>query len=212
MRPDRVQWQDGKYVAHFGSKYVYVEQTQERNYSGIDSEDWAAAYVLAASLLPPAPARVIDAGCGSGYGAEILADAGYAVLAFDIHEPTIEFARLRCETAWFKVGDISQFSVILDPYSADAIVAIESIEHVHDDMAMYCGFARTLCPGGTLFVCTPDRDLLGDTAGTNPFHIREYTNDELRNCLTEAGFVNIHAVDIRSHGYKLSMAFICKTQ
>jgi SAM-dependent methyltransferase len=70
--------------------------------------------------LPPAPARVLEVGCGSGELARILASAGHRVLAIDPEAPEgAIFRRVRLE-------DLD------DPGPFDAVVASWSLHHVHD--------------------------------------------------------------------------------
>jgi 2-polyprenyl-3-methyl-5-hydroxy-6-metoxy-1,4-benzoquinol methylase len=51
---------------------------------------------------------VIDVGCGIGYGAKILAEAGHRVLAIDVDEETIAYAREHYahDRIEFRAGDV----------------------------------------------------------------------------------------------------------
>jgi len=107
------------------------------------------------------------------------------------------FSEQRAPGAWF-----------LDEYpvtsSADAIVSIESLEHVEESTALQ-SFHCWLRRGGMLFVCTPDRSIFGDRGSKNPYHVREYTYDELRDALVRYGFENILRLDIPSPEFSNSM-------
>ena len=68
-----------------------------------------ARYFLASQLA--AGRRVLDAGCGEGYGTALLAAAGAAsVVGVDVDEPTIEHARERYGGE-FQVGRRGQAAV-----------------------------------------------------------------------------------------------------
>ena len=72
------------------------------------------------SQLPPAPARVLEVGCGEGELARALDDAGYEVVAIDPEAP---------EGAIFRRTTIEAFA---EDGRFDAVVASLSLHHVHD--------------------------------------------------------------------------------
>src|SRR3954453_2580568 len=55
---------------------------------------WSA---LLARLLPPAPADVVDLGCGTGGLSVLLADAGYAVRGLDLSDRMVAAAAGKAE-------------------------------------------------------------------------------------------------------------------
>lgn len=60
-------------------------------------------------LLPPAPASILDVGCGTGSLSVLLGEAGYDVLGIDFSEQMIAAARAKADIAGvvarFQVGD-----------------------------------------------------------------------------------------------------------
>ena len=66
---------------------------------------------------------VVELGCGSGITAEILTNAGYAVVGFDISEAMIELARARVPAAQFQQRSF----VDLDLPRCDAVIAIGEV-------------------------------------------------------------------------------------
>ena len=72
------------------------------------------------SQLPPAPARVLEVGCGEGELARALDDAGYEVVAIDPEAP---------DGAIFRRTTIEAFD---EPGPLGAVVASLSLHHVHD--------------------------------------------------------------------------------
>lgn len=125
--------------------------------------------------------RVLDAACGEGYGAALLADAAAQVLALDISPDAVAHARSRYVAQGnlrFEVADVTALDHLPDA-SFDLITSFETLEHVQAQERMLDGFARLLAPGGLLLVSTPDKRTYTDLTGVvNEFHVRELYRDE----------------------------------
>jgi SAM-dependent methyltransferase len=120
--------------------------------------------------------RVLDAGCGTGYGSKILVEAGATeVIGIDISAPVIEAARVTARGAELRVGDIADLPLGDD--SVDLVVCLETIEHVEAPERALDELARVLAPDGLLVLSSPNRDVYPPG---NPHHLREFTPDELR--------------------------------
>jgi 2-polyprenyl-3-methyl-5-hydroxy-6-metoxy-1,4-benzoquinol methylase len=147
--------------------------------------------------------RVIDMACGEGYGADVLAASAAAVVGVDANPDAFEHARLRYRRAnlRFARGMVETYA---EP--CDAIVFLQTIEHVQDPGAVLEHFAAMLTPGGAVFVSTPNVLTLaarGATRSDNPWHLREYRAEEFR-ALCRAHFTH---VDLRGlfHARKLAV-------
>lgn len=167
----------------------YVEriepgQPQWRNYIG----DHLSRYRFASKFV--AGQRVLDAGCGVGYGTRVLLDGGASeVVAVDISDKAIaiaqesfsdsrvRFLRENCET----------LESIQGPFGA--IVALETMEHFHDLRAFLKQVVRLLSPKG-VFVCSSPNALTTPSGEggrpANPFHVNEYTPSTFRDLLAES--------------------------
>lgn len=139
-----------------------------------------ARYAWAAQLAQGR--RVLDAGCGLGYGSALLAGAGaVAVTGMDVAPAVVEVARSRVPAGVTLVeGDIHQLP--FEDSSFDAVVCFEVIEHVEDAGGAIAELARVLAPGGVLLVSSPNRDVY---VPGNPHHVHEFTPDELEATLRE---------------------------
>ena len=65
----------------------------------------------------------------------------------------------------------------------DAVVFLQTIEHVQDPAAVLAHFRDMLRPGGTAYVSTPNLLTLappGAEKSDNPWHVREYRAEEFR--------------------------------
>jgi SAM-dependent methyltransferase len=142
-----------------------------------------ARYRWASSFLRGS--RVIEAACGTGFGAALLADAGAAqVDGFDLSAEAIQEAQAKHARAnvHFEVGDVTHLPVA--PGSYDFFVSLETIEHLENDQSLLVEALRVLKPAGRFLCSTPNRALTNP--GTrihdrpfNPHHVREYTQAEL---------------------------------
>lgn len=123
---------------------------------------------------------VLDAGCGVGYGAQRLARSAEQVMAIDNSPETIRYAgaQYSAPNLAFSVGDVTAL-----PFSEaafDVAVAFELIEHLHTPQLLLGELARVIKPEGVVLISTPNRRTYRDARPgyVNPFHVREYYEDE----------------------------------
>lgn len=64
--------------------------------------------------------------------------------------------------------------------SFDCVISFQVIEHIRRDGDFVCEIARVLRPGGRFIVTTPNAPM---SLTRNPWHVREYTAEELRKLL-----------------------------
>jgi ubiquinone/menaquinone biosynthesis C-methylase UbiE len=138
-------------------------------------------YAFALSLVKDK--RVLDAACGEGFGAALLAGDARDVLALDIDSESVTHATRRYEAKEnlrFAQADVTQLDH-LPSASFDVIVSYETLEHVLQQTQMLKGFARLLKPDGMLLLSTPDKKNYTDATGMiNPHHLRELYADEFQ--------------------------------
>jgi SAM-dependent methyltransferase len=150
--------------------------------------------------------RVVDMACGEGYGAAVLAETAAEVVGVDANPEAFEHARLRyrAPTLRFERALVEDFE---DGAPYDAIVFLQTIEHVQEPAALLARFASLLAPGGVAYVTTPNRLTLappGAERSGNPWHVREYTPEEFA-ALVEPQFRSVelrglfHVRKLRAH-------------
>ena len=132
-------------------------------------------------------ATVLEAGCGEGYGAALIARHAARVVALDYDELTASHAsRAYPELAVLR-GNLA--SLPLRDASVDVVANLQVIEHLWDQEGFLAECARVLRPGGRLLVTTPNRITFSPGRDTplNPFHTRELAPVELHGLLVGAG-------------------------
>jgi 2-polyprenyl-3-methyl-5-hydroxy-6-metoxy-1,4-benzoquinol methylase len=96
---------------------------------------------------------MVDMACGEGYGSDVLAGAAATVVGVDANPEAHEHARLRYArpNLRFERDLVESFA---EP--CDAVVFLQTIEHVEDPGAILEHFKAMLEPGGVAFVSTPN--------------------------------------------------------
>jgi SAM-dependent methyltransferase len=147
---------------------------------------------------------VIDMASGEGYGTDVLAARATTVTGVEANPDAFEHARLKYTRPGVKfVRDM------VEMYSApcDAVVFLQTIEHVQDPKGVLDHFRSMLRPGGVVYVSTPNVLTLappGAEKSGNPWHVREYRASEFRE-LCEQSFEQVellglfHAGKLRVH-------------
>ena len=120
---------------------------------GLGDETTRAAWrALLLGVLPPAPARVADLGCGTGTLAVLLAEDGYAVDGLDVSPEMVSRARTKAEAADVavdvRVGDANRPD--LDPAAYDVVLSRHVLWAMDDPAAALQRWLGLLAPGGSL--------------------------------------------------------------
>jgi SAM-dependent methyltransferase len=142
-----------------------------------------ARYLFAAPHLRGR--RVLDVACGTGYGLSLLEADGRVVVGLDADFGSAQTARRAA-------GDTAHPVVVGDgarlPFrdgAFDAVTSFETLEHLDARDAFLDEVRRTLAPGGVCVLSTPNANYTEPVNGRprNPFHMHEYTPDELHGAL-----------------------------
>jgi SAM-dependent methyltransferase len=158
--------------------------------------EWIAARV--------AGLRVVDMACGEGYGSDVLARTAAQVVGVDANPEAHEHARLR-----YVRPNLRFARDMVETYDepCDAVVFLQTIEHVQDPGAVLERFKELVGPGGVAYVSTPNVLTLapdGAERSGNPWHVREYRPEEFEE-LCRAHFSRVrllglhHARRLRLH-------------
>lgn len=142
------------------------------------------AYEYAKSQISP-QARVIEVGCGEGYGAELLSHHVGRMVGLDVDECVVRRATTRyaSQNCSFRAYDGAR--IPFSDGSFEAALSFQVIEHVEDDSHYVAEIKRVLVSSGVLYLTTPNR-LLRFAAGKKPwnqYHRREYAAPDLEAVL-----------------------------
>lgn len=123
---------------------------------------------------------VLDAACGEGYGAALLARTASSVLGVDLSAEAVAHASARYvhPRLRFQQADVLTLDGVPDA-SVELVVSFETLEHLAEHDALLASFSRVLTPDGLLVISTPDRHTYSELAGhQNAHHVRELYREE----------------------------------
>jgi SAM-dependent methyltransferase len=179
--------------------------TGERTIPDLDIENyWFRRHQVVYQRLAPrcAGREVLEAGCGEGYGADLIAGIARRVVAVDYDEAAVAHVRSRYARVQVMQANLAQLP--LPDASVDVVVNFQVIEHLWDQAQFVSECARVLRPSGLLMVSTPNRITFSPGRDTpiNPFHTRELNACELTQLLVDAGFSGV-SISGLFHGPRL---------
>ncbi len=184
-----------------------LELTGERTLPDVPEENyWFRRHLVVYEWIAQRVAgkRAIDMACGEGYGTAVLARTAAHVTGVDANPEAYEHAKAK-----YECDRVAIVRDLIETYRepADAVVFLQTIEHLQDAPGVLRHFASMLEPGGAVYVSTPNVLTLapeGAERSDNPFHIHEYRAGEFRDlCAGEFGEVELyglfHARKLRVH-------------
>jgi 2-polyprenyl-3-methyl-5-hydroxy-6-metoxy-1,4-benzoquinol methylase len=190
--------------------------TGERTLPDVPEENyWFARHLVVYEWIARQVAgqRVADLACGEGYGSDVLARAGATtVVGVDANPEAHEHARLR-----YVRDNLTFTRTLVELYDepCDAIVFLQTIEHVRNAGEILDRFKALVGRGGVAFVSTPNVLTLappGAERSGNPWHVHEYRPAEFA-ALCRAHFARVelyglfHARKLAVHGVALKLGW-----
>lgn len=106
------------------------------------------------NLLPTAPGRILDCGCGAGDNARILKDRGWEVTAVTIDPGEKKAAAKFCESV--HLGNLEGGLPPAVGGGYDAVVASHVLEHLANPDLLLHDVQKSLNPDGVLAVALPN--------------------------------------------------------
>ena len=144
--------------------------------------------------------KVLDLGCGTGYGAGILAKEGNIVYAIDNSQEAIDYAKKNYHGPQYICCSAEKLP--FEDSFFDAVCAFEIIEHVQNPEKVLKEIYRVLKRDGNLFISTPNPRHLGNVIKhvifrksypqkVNPkniYHLKEFPYEEFVDLLQRKDF------------------------
>ena len=158
----------------------------------LDQQHWwftARRRILSAVIRrvarPPANARILELGCGTGHNLDMLGAFG-PVEASELDDHAREMASKRLGRPVEKVAlpDLSKFPAS----SYDMIALLDVLEHVPDDKGSLAAIFTRLKPGGALLLTVPANPWMWSAHDVAHHHHRRYRKAEIAALAREAGF------------------------
>lgn len=194
----------GWYEVTFPPVTLVAERTRERGYPGFgpgDPAGWVhadiyreAIRVLDGAQAPDGAAieRVLDAGCGGGYGLRMLCDRRFDAYGVDSSDEAVAFCR-----AYEPRATVAKAVLNRLPYRDaffEAVLCIEAIEHTGAQVAAFEELRRVMITGAMLIMSTPE---FGVHEPPSPYHVRELQRYELKGLCEGAGFEDVEIRELK---------------
>jgi 2-polyprenyl-3-methyl-5-hydroxy-6-metoxy-1,4-benzoquinol methylase len=132
--------------------------------------------------------RVLDAGCGIGYGSYMMSDYVNHIHAVELSQEAYKNYKISFQkpNILFDQNDIFK-AELADQY--DAVICFEFLEHIEAAAEAVKRYASVT---DLLISSTPNEEVRPwAKEPINPYHVRHYTPVEYKQMLTDAGFKHI---------------------
>ena len=128
---------------------------------------------------------VLDLGCNTGYGSEILSRKSQKTIGVDVSENAISISRKQYGQCNIDFHLIDGKKLPFNDNQFDVIISCQVIEHIIDYDIYINEIKRVLSPSGIVFFTTPNAFLRLDPGMKpwNQFHVREFNHSELSSLL-----------------------------
>jgi SAM-dependent methyltransferase/spore coat polysaccharide biosynthesis protein SpsF (cytidylyltransferase family) len=199
------------------AKQLYVEDYSVPDFKKgyAPASFFQVRYEFAFNLLPK-PCSVLDIACGPGYGTYLAAQECGEAIGGDLDAALIQQNQER----WADVKGLSfqHADALKLPFPGDrfdAVLSMETIEHVPDIQQYVSEMRRVLRPGGVFICSTPQSMEPFSRTPFTPSHMRELTAKDMRTYLSEffevEGLYGVLNGIIREQGEEgTSMIAVCR--
>jgi len=145
--------------------------------------------------------KILDAGCGEGYGSCLISDKATEVIGIDISEEAIKHARKKYtkDNLKYELMDVQNLKFKNEIF--DVVLSFQVIEHLSDHSQFLKEIKRVLKKDGLAVVGTPNKALCKGNAN-NEYHVKEYRYNEYIDLLNSSlGSTEFYGVHVKSGKY-----------
>ena len=130
---------------------------------------------------------VLDCGSGTGYGTALLVQKGArSAVGIDYSQEAIAFSQERYTQPNLSYLQMDAQEIALPDASFNFAISTENLEHLPRPEDNVAEIRRLLRPNGMAMIATPNKEVSspGLDKPSNPWHIKEFTYEELRDLLS----------------------------
>jgi ubiquinone/menaquinone biosynthesis C-methylase UbiE len=153
--------------------------------------------------------KVLDYGCGTGFGSILLSELVGTIDAADSSEGMLEVLRRKLDQTGLKTIHAIRLDLEHDALPEgryDLIVAVMVLHHVADNEGLLRKFHALLHPGGILCIADLDTEprLFHDEEAAATVHHFGFDREELKALLARVGFTDLR--DVTAHTIRKPVA------
>lgn len=176
----------------------------------VDGEHWwfVARRKIIATLIeqqvrPPADARILEVGCGTGSNIPLLRQYG----RIEAIEPDDAARALAADRTGVPIqGGLLPDGVTLDDGAYDLIVLLDVLEHIPGDRDALAALTPKLAPGGSILVTVPASPWMWSAHDVAHHHQRRYTMAGVKRVFADSGLRVRHATHFNTMLFPLIAA------
>ena len=164
-----------------------MERSVYREMAELDQRHWwykarreVLAELIRREAMPPAKARILEIGCGTGHNLDMLGRFG-AVDALELDDEARAIAEKRLGRKVMS-APLPGLAGVRDRHY-DLIAALDVIEHVDDDEGAVAAIAAKLKPGGKFVMTVPAHQWMWSAHDVVNHHKRRYSKSTLRRLI-----------------------------
>jgi SAM-dependent methyltransferase len=144
---------------------------------------------------------VLDAGCGCGYGTNLLAQSASKVIGIDVSKDAVNYCNSNYRKSNVDFLEMDCLNLKFPDQTFDVVVSFELIEHIHDHVSFVGGISRILKNNGIFIVSTPNKNDRSVISAKNKYHVAELAINDFKKLLTD------HFGGVSLHGQRISPSF-----
>ena len=147
---------------------------------------------MADTIQPHVGKKVLEIGAGIGNLTKVLIAKRSRYVATDLDSEHLERLRSRLshrprlETSLLDASKAGDFAALAG--QMDTVVCLNVLEHIEDDLGTLQNIRSALEPGGRAIILVPEGMSVYGTLDEELGHFRRYSEEQLRQRMTEAGF------------------------